>query len=151
MNKTVTALLVKFVATLGATWIAFSLLENNTFGFVLTVAIAGTLLNYLIGDLLILPNFGNLVASLGDGGLAMLTAYIIGTFTYGFRANITTFIIFGILVAIFEYFFHIYLLKTEEVAPNTSDTHNNHTNFNMEAGDEFSIDSNKDDRDNNEN
>ncbi|WZL74013.1 DUF2512 family protein [Clostridiaceae bacterium 35-E11] len=139
MNKTMSALLIKFVLTLGAAWAAFTLLGNSTFTFVLLLAISGTLLNYLIGDLFILPTFGNIIASLGDGGLSILTAYILSAFIYGLRATTTGFVFFGLFVSIAEYFFHIYLLKSKEVAPNIkTQMHNrNQPTFNMEIGDEF--------------
>ncbi len=144
MNKTMSALLIKFVLTLGAAWAAFSLFGDSTFTFVLTLAIAGTLLNYLIGDLFVLPNMGNIIASLGDGLLAVITAYVVAGFAY-LRATTTAFVVFGVLVAVAEFFFHMYLLKSDEVAPNTKTQVNNRNQptFNMEVGNEFDVD-NKD-------
>ncbi len=137
MSKTSGALLMKFVLTLGAAWVSFSLFANATFTSVLIIAIAGTLLNYLIGDLFVLPNFGNIMASIGDGGLAALTAYVISRFTYGFAATATSFVVFAVLISIAEYFFHIYLLKSDDVAPNIKTQMNNRKpDFNLEVGDE---------------
>lgn len=66
-----------------------------------------------------LPNFGNMVASLGDGAMAAITAYIIDILTIEFVTNLPSLYAFAILIALGEYFFHAYLVKTEEVAPNT--------------------------------
>lgn len=139
MSKTTSALLVKFVLTLGAAWLAFSLFGYNTFAVIFMIAIAGTVLNYMIGDLVILPKFGNIIASLGDGGLSILTAYALGSFIYGFRATTTSYVVFGVIVTIAEFFFHRYLLKSDEAAPNTKTNIPNRTesNFNMEIGTEF--------------
>ena len=150
MNKTFSSLLIKFVLTLGATWIAFGLMNDNSIGFILTTAIVGTILNYVLGDLLVLRNLGNITACVADGGMAMLTAYVVGLFTRNFTTTFATFVGFGALVAVAEYFFHIYLLNREEVAPNSEAKmfKPNTFNFDMEAGDEFHVDKDKDDVDN---
>lgn len=44
-------------------------------GLALAYAFAFTVLAYLIGDFLILPPFGNVVATLADGGLAFVTVF----------------------------------------------------------------------------
>jgi len=144
MNRTISALLIKFVLTLGAAWVAFSLFGDSTFGFILTLAVAGTLLNYLIGDLIVLPRLGNIIASMGDGGLSILTAYILSGFTYGLRATTTSFVVFGVITAVAEFFFHMYLLKNEDIAPNikTQMNNRNQPTFNMEMGNEFEFDDN---------
>ncbi|KMT21935.1 DUF2512 family protein [Clostridium cylindrosporum] len=142
MSKTSTALLIKFVITLVVTWIAFSLLGASTFTSILIVSIVATLISYVIGDLIVLRSFGNTIASIGDGFLAMFTAYLIGLFTYGFRATGTGYIVFGVIIAVAEYFFHKYLLNNREVAPNSDANlfQSNRASFNMEAGEDFDID-----------
>lgn len=142
MNKTFISLIIKFVMTLGATWIAFSLFNANTFSFVLTVAIVGTILNYVIGDLFILPTFGNVIAALSDAILAVLIAYFIGIYSYEFTATTANFITFGIIVAVAEYFFHLYLLNNDEIAPNTEAKlfRDDVTNPNMEIANELGPD-----------
>ncbi len=49
-------------------------------GLALAYAFALTVLAYLIGDLLILPPFGNAVATLADGGLAFVTVFSLRTY-----------------------------------------------------------------------
>lgn len=118
MSKTSGALFVKFLLTLGAALIAFQIFDNNSFVWVLGVSLVGTTLNYLIGDLYILPKFGNLVASIADGGLAALTAYLMGVMARGNNIGTSSLMVFGLLVALTEYFFHKYLLSTKKVEPN---------------------------------
>lgn len=118
MSKTTGALIVKFLLTLAAAFIAFQMFDNNSFGWVLGVSLVGTILNYLIGDLYILPNFGNFVASIADGGLAALTAYLMGVMVRGNNIGTSSLMVFGLLVALAEYFFHRYLLSTKKVEPN---------------------------------
>jgi len=120
MNKTVQALLLKFGMTLIASWIAFSFINENTFTNILIVALLGTFFNYLLGDLITLPKFGNIIASVGDGLLGSLTAYIYSLIIPNFTTTFTSLLLFGFIILIAEYFFHQYLLKTKKVLPNES-------------------------------
>lgn len=118
MNKTTTALLFKFIATFLASWVVFGMMLDNPMSYILTLSVLATILNYVLGDLMVLPKFGNVVASVGDGVLGGLTAYIIGLLSRIFDTTLTTLLLFTALIAVFEYFFHKYLISTEEVAPN---------------------------------
>ncbi|MCL4517384.1 MAG: YndM family protein [Firmicutes bacterium] len=117
MSKTATVLLVKFIMTFLFAAVTLGFIRGNTWGWVFLAALLGTVLNYLIGDLWILPNFGNMVASIADGLLGGLTAYIVSLLFPVFRTNFTALAIFGVLIAVGEYFFHQYLLRSEKVAP----------------------------------
>jgi len=117
MMRTSIALVVKYVLTFIAAFIAFDVLLNNDMSWIIFLALAGTVLNYLIGDLLVLPSMGNLFASIGDGFLAGLTAYILDLLVPEFTTTWTTLLWFGILVAVGEFFFHMYLKRDEKVAP----------------------------------
>ena len=117
MNQTVSALVVKLVMTAIFAAVAFMWLTTNPWGWVLTVAVVATILNYLVGDLFVLPKAGNVVASVGDGVLAGLTAYIVDWFSPVFHTTITSLVVFGVLIAIGECFFHQYLRKSEKVKP----------------------------------
>jgi hypothetical protein len=103
--------------TFGAAWVAFDLLDTVPMGWIFTLAVAGTLLNYLIGDLFVLPTFGNIVASIGDVLLGGLTAYMLDIFSPGVVTTYRSLAVFGFIVAIAEFFFHMYLKSTDEVAP----------------------------------
>ncbi|WP_066639463.1 DUF2512 family protein [Desulfolucanica intricata] len=117
MSKTVTALIMKFVMTLIVAAIAFTFIDGNAWGWIFALAIIGTILNYVIGDLMVLPKYGNIVASIGDGVIAALTAYIFDLLILDFRTSFTSLIVFGVLVAVGEYFFHQYLRRSEKVEP----------------------------------
>lgn len=118
MSATSRALLAKFGMTLLFAWLTLSFFDGNTFSSVLLFSIAATALNYLVGDLYVLPNFGNMVASIGDGLMAAVFAYIVSLIFAGFRTTFGTLVLFAILVAIGEYVFHQYLRSTDKVAPN---------------------------------
>ncbi|MEL7646692.1 MAG: DUF2512 family protein [Sedimentibacter sp.] len=116
--RTAIALLMKFAATFAASWAAFSLIDLNPIGMITLVAAAGTILNYLLGDLVILPSMGSVTASIGDGVLGAAAAYVIDMFSYNFNASASGLIVFAAIIAAAEYFFHIYLISDEKVAPN---------------------------------
>ncbi|MEN6350883.1 MAG: DUF2512 family protein [Syntrophomonas sp.] len=112
------ALITKFLVTLVAAYLALTLIGRATFIQILVIAVVGTALNYLLGDLVLLPVGGNITASICDGLLAVILAFAVmrmwGAFaTVSWWALLT----FAILVAVFEYFFHNYLKKSDEVAP----------------------------------
>lgn len=126
MKDKLIALIVKFVFTFAAAWLSFGYIGNNTLGWIILTTLAVTILNYFIGDLVILPSFGNIVASIGDGLLGAITAFLISLLsgsimsnnqiTNVFRTNLLTLAFFAIVIAVLEYFFHIYLLQSNKVS-----------------------------------
>lgn len=111
------ALLIKFLMTFVFGIIAFSLLGGNAWSWIFLVALVGTAANYVIGDLVVLPGFGNTIASVGDGITGALVAYIFSLVVQGFSAGFFSLFVFFILITAGEYFFHGYLLREKEVAP----------------------------------
>ncbi len=117
MSKTNTALLAKFLLTFLAALLTFGFLDYNTWWSVFMIALIGTIINYLFGDLVVLPRVGNITASIGDGIMASLVAYIITILWPGLTLTLTSLTVYAILVMIAEFFFHIYLENFERVAP----------------------------------
>lgn len=117
MSKTATALLIKFGMTFVVAVVAFSLIDRNIWLWPFALAIVGTALNYFLGDLYVLPKFGNTVAAVSDGVLAALTAYVFDLIIPAFRTTATTLVTFAVLVAVGEYIFHRYLRRSEKVEP----------------------------------
>lgn len=117
--RTLIALVVKFVMTLAAAGIAGYFVGITNWFFLLMVALVGTVVNYILGDLFVLPAAGNIIASLGDGIMAGLIGYIMAVRNRAVVENALLFaLIFGVIVAVGEYFFHKYLAKDRKVAPN---------------------------------
>lgn len=107
--KTSIALLIKFAATFLASWISYSVFDNIFLTIILIIAASVTVLDYLIGDLIILPRFGNVAASITNGVMSAATSYIILlTTNYDGRYSI---FLFAVMVTIVEVFFHMYLFK----------------------------------------
>lgn len=118
MNNTLTALIIKLVMTTIFVWLTIGVIDGNSLGLLLVLGIIATVGNYVIGDLGILPKFGNIVASLGDGGMGAIIAYLMSLLLTGFNVSATSLIAFFVLVSVGEFFFHQFLLSNEKVAPN---------------------------------
>lgn len=116
--KITMALLYKFLVTLLASWASFNLIDQNSINMILMISLTGTVINYILGDLYILPSMGNVIASIADGILAAAIAYMVDIFSYNFVASATSLIVFASIIAGAEYFFHIHLLKDDKVSPN---------------------------------
>ncbi len=117
MSQTGTALAIKLALTFIFAAIAFYLFGNNNISWVFIIALLATVINYFVGDLFVLPRYGNLVASAGDGIMGGLVAYIVDIASIEFVAGFTSIAIFALTIAVGEYFFHQYLLNAEDVAP----------------------------------
>jgi hypothetical protein len=117
VNRAAKALLIKFAVTFILAVIAFRLIGRNDWGWVLAVAVTGAGLNYLLGDFYVLPKYGNIAASAVNGLLAALAAFIVSFFIPLFMVSYTALILYAVLIAVEEYLFHTYLLRTDNVAP----------------------------------
>lgn len=115
--RTSIALIIKYILTFVMAFIAFDLFLDNDISWIFPLALVGTVTNYIIGDLLVLPSMGNTVAAIGDGLLAAVTAYFLDLLIPAFDTTWSTLVLFAVLVAIGEYIFHIYLKRDEKVAP----------------------------------
>lgn len=119
--KTIIALIIKFSVLLAAAWVCFMVIGTAVAWTVLMIAATGTVINYLIGDLFILPRFGNIIASVIDGILGgaiawMVLAYLPVTYSYQM-----TVYLFAIVVSACEFFFHLYLFSAHVVERKKTD------------------------------
>ena len=117
MSKTTRALLFKFLMTLVLSGIAFGIIGGNALKWVLLVAVLGTVIDYLVGDLLILPKVGSLIGAIINGGLAALIAIAVAMAIPAFITTTFSVLVFAVLIAVGEYYFHQYLLKADKVEP----------------------------------
>lgn len=138
--KIIIALIVKFALTLGVAWIAFSILDNHVLSLVLLIAVISAFINYVIGDLFIFPTFGNAFASLANGGFAVVIVFLLITLSYDFT-TLTPLIVFSVGIAVSEYFFHTYLLKIKDFAPNHAPgvLYSRNLNYSTETADELHV------------
>ncbi len=117
MSKTFNALLFKLAMTLVVGAIAFRSVTQNTWEWIALLAVAASVIDYLAGDLLILPKVGSFIGAIINGVLAAAIAVGLSAIVPALSITTSSVATFGILVAVGEYFFHRYLLRTEEVEP----------------------------------
>ncbi|MEW6522289.1 MAG: DUF2512 family protein [Bacillota bacterium] len=117
MNRTMVALAVKFVLTLIFAGVAFMLVAGNSLGPVVVVAVAVTVVNYLVGDLGELPSYGNIWAAVGDGVMGAIVSWLAALLIPAFLVTLGSLALFAVLTGVTEFYFHRYLMKDEKVAP----------------------------------
>lgn len=117
MSKATGALSIKLVMTFVFAWLTIGLIDRNPAGWVLLIAIVAAAVNYLAGDLMVLPNFGNAIAAAGDGIMGALAAFVLSLLIPAVQTSSGALLIFAVLVAVGEFFSHRYLLRGEKVAP----------------------------------
>ncbi|HWQ79906.1 MAG TPA: DUF2512 family protein [Anaerovoracaceae bacterium] len=138
--KTLIAIIIKFVGVCVAAWIAFMVFGTVAFWTVFLIACAVTVLNYLIGDLWVLPNWGNIWASIIDGILAGGTAWVILYYTPVTNNYYNWLWVFAVIIAVAEFFFHMYLFNAHVVEKKRSDSalyKKDKLNYNTEHGGEL--------------
>ncbi len=94
-----------------------TLFDTNPASLVFVYAIIATAVNYFIGDRMILPTTDSSVASVADGIMAALVAWIMARLLTGFRTTFATLLAFAILVTLGEYFYRQFVNDSERVAP----------------------------------
>ena len=147
--KNAIALLVKFVVTLVAAWIVFSTFGTTTYYAVMIIAAAATLLNFAIGDMFVLKTFGNATASIINGIISAAAAYLILVFYPLTYFSTTSIYVFAVIVAVAEFFYHMYLLNShivEREKPDKSMLNKKDLSFNTETANELHPDKNNVDK-----
>ncbi|MBP3971445.1 YndM family protein [Bacillus sp. WL1] len=145
--KHIVALLIKYTAITAVLLIILGIFQDISISRVLLIALFLTGAAYLIGDLFILPKYGNMIATIADFGLSFFGIWFL---TYlltdldaarniGFSSFVAALVIGGI-----EVFFHIYMKKVVLHEEGRSREHNpiHHDKYAMEMSDEY-IDSSK--------
>jgi len=141
------ALLIKFAAIATVLFSLLGIFYNATPGEILSIAIITTLVAYVLGDLFLLPRFGNLVATIADFGLAFLAVWALGSIFIEQTFDILTASFFAALaITVVEAFFHIYManrvLNDGTNNRNQEAGNNDNTNFVTEFAEEFGIGTN---------
>ncbi|QHQ61675.1 DUF2512 family protein [Anaerocolumna sedimenticola] len=115
--KHIYALLIKFVMITIICGIVLGTLTPLTFGDILYISAAVTILAYIIGDLLILSATNNIVATISDFVLALVVIYL---FNFLWTTNMISFgdaFITSLIIGVGEWFFHKFV--SNKVFPNT--------------------------------
>lgn len=133
------ALLIKFIMCTAVLWIVLGLFFGVDFGEVITISIILTPLAYVIGDLLILRNFNNTIATIADFGLSFITIWLIGTAIINEPISVATAAFLSALaLAVGEWFYHYYV--NNQVFDETSKDHRTlNESFSTEFGKETDV------------
>ncbi|HDR8019453.1 MULTISPECIES: YndM family protein [Bacillus] len=140
--KHIVALLIKYTAITAVLLIILSIFQGISIPRVLLISLFLTGAAYLIGDLFILPKYGNMIATMADFGLSFFGTWLLtslftnldATRNIGFSSFLAALIIGGI-----EVFFHIYMQKLVLRNDNELREHNHipHDKYAMEISDEY--------------
>ena len=102
-------LVIKFIMVTAVLWIVLGL-YGFTFGEILTTSVILTVASFLIGDLLILPRFGNTTATIGDFAFAFATIWVLGASFFGYMDGLVYIaFITAVAIAIGEALFHRFM------------------------------------------
>ncbi|MFC3418403.1 YndM family protein [Salinicoccus hispanicus] len=120
----VKAMLIKVVMTLAVLWIVLGAFYGMDFWpMILGTTVVLGILSYFAGDMGILPAAGNMMATISDLVLTFLVVWLMGlwlTDLSGGEVAVAA-IISAVVIAVGEYLFHIYLLKSGPVARHRTD------------------------------
>jgi hypothetical protein len=107
--KHIIALLIKFLMVAVILSIVLNVMTDLTFGSIMYLSVAVTVLAYVLGDLLILSATNNTVATIADIGLVFATVYL---FDYLINANVISVwdaLVCAVIIGVGEWFFHKYV------------------------------------------
>lgn len=140
--KHIVALLIKYTAVTAVLLVILGIFQGISIPRVLLISLFMTGAAYLIGDLFILPKYGNMIATMADFGLSFFGTWLLtslftnldATRNIGFSSFLAALIIGGI-----EVFFHIYMQKLVLRNDNELREHNHihHDKYAMEISDEY--------------
>lgn len=140
--KHIVALLIKYTAITAVLLTLLGIFQGISIPRVLLISLFLTGAAYLIGDLFILPKYGNMIATIADFGLSFFGIWLLtslftdldATRNIGLSSFIATLIIGGI-----EVFFHIYMkrlvLRNDDGLRNHNHIHQD--KYVMEMSDEY--------------
>lgn len=109
--KHVKALAIKLVSIFVILWVILGGIYGVSISNILTITIVFGLIEYIIGDMILLRYTNNIIGTIGDFGLALVIFwFMLGNMTA--IDNLFTATLFASIgVAVFEYFFHKYVYR----------------------------------------
>lgn len=121
----VKALLIKAVMTLAVLWVVLGAGYGMDFWpMIPVVMIVLGVISYFAGDLGILPAAGNMVATISDLVLTFIVVWLLGLLMTDISGAtvVVAALISAVVIAVGEYLFHIYMLKSGPVAHEKANT-----------------------------
>jgi len=106
---TIRAIVIKFIMITAVLWIVFGLF-GYSFGEVLVSSVLLTGGSYIVGDRIILPRYGNVVATIADLALVFIMLWFLGNYLFEpLEGLVTASLISTIIIGIGEALFHRFL------------------------------------------
>jgi len=104
---------IKGIATFILLYAILGLGYNMSFGRVLLITIVLGTISYIIGDLVVLRWSNNVVATAVDLGIAFAVIWGLNTYSLNYHILMLYYssLIGSLAITVFEYFYHIYLLR----------------------------------------
>lgn len=113
MKRIYLSLILKIILVFVAAWISYSLIEENPLLWVFISALAVALLSFLVGDMLVLPRYGNISAALADAVIGGIVAWIVDLLTPRFYITWVSTLVFVVLIFIIEIILHRYIAEKD--------------------------------------
>lgn len=106
------ALIIKFVIHLAVLMMILGGFYGITFANILSISLLLTGISFIIGDLIILPNFDNTIAAVADFFLAFIGVWVLGYLLIieSINLGIASFVS-AVFITIVEVFFHQYMVQ----------------------------------------
>lgn len=118
------ALALKFLASVVLLYIILGIFFGMSFVNVFIITAILGITAYILGDMVILPRSSNMIATAADFGLAFLLIWFLSSILTNGDNFIAMSIAAALGVALFEYLFHLYLLRNMTEASNEKGTIN---------------------------
>jgi hypothetical protein len=116
--KNLTNLMIKTILVLAVLFILIPIFGKSTWTQTIITGLILVAISYLVGDMWILPKFGNLVAVLADLGLGALVVWSMARALPQFILTTAGVWTIAVVLAAGEWFFHLYLLTTQAPGKN---------------------------------
>ncbi|WP_082676347.1 YndM family protein [Shouchella shacheensis] len=106
----ISALIIKVILMTAILWIVLGGVFNVSMAGVLTITVVLTALSFILGDLYVLPKYGNMAAITVDFGLALAGIWVLGALLFGStelfgEAALTA----AAMISVGEWFLHRYM------------------------------------------
>lgn len=134
------AFLIKLVLTLGVLFITLGLFFNASLADIIIIGLALTVIAF-VGDMLVLPKVGNMIAAASDLLLAFLVVWGLGSILYDDGISLlSSAVLSSLFVAAGELYYHRYLRDHVFVnvdKPNNTSRVNHSRHLQTEFAEEF--------------
>ncbi|MDM5191467.1 YndM family protein [Bacillus hominis] len=140
--KHIVALLIKYTGSSAVLLMILGIFQGISIPRILFISLIITGAAYLIGDLFILPKYGNMVATIADLGLSFVgiwaLTYLLADIDLTRNIGASAFFA-ALLIGVAEIFFHIYMKKVVLHGDEDSreSTTIGHDKYAMEISDEY--------------